>query len=221
MEERDAFFDAISQGDLQGVRDMLEASPALAAERDKGGVSALMTALYHGQMEIVECILAVRDGSLDIFEASALGNVPRLQDILSESPLAAHKTAQDGFSPLQLACFFGHPEAAGVLLEGGADPNVRSQNPMGVCAIHAALGGGRADIGHRLLAKGASPTLPSGEGWTPLHYAAYMGDVDLAQVLLRMGVDPIVRNKEGKTPADLAREKGNQEFLKFLEGETG
>ena len=78
-------------------------------------MSDLLQALYRGEGEQVEKLLAV-DPELDVFEAAALGRAERLRELLDEDPSRANAFGDDGFHPLGLACFFGHPEAARLLL---------------------------------------------------------------------------------------------------------
>ena len=80
----------------------------------------------------------------------------------------ANAFGDDGFHPLGLACFFGHPEAARLLLERGADVNTLSTNEhVQTAAIHAAAAAGgdeatRYELVKLALEHGADPNLPPG-----------------------------------------------------------
>src|ERR687883_459640 len=90
-------------------------------------MSELLEALYRGDRDRVNELLA-EDPELDVFEAAALGRTERLERLLDEDGSRANAFGEDGFHPLGLACFFGHVDAARVLLEHGADVNTLSRN---------------------------------------------------------------------------------------------
>src|SRR5919197_5054273 len=111
-------------------------SPALASAALT--VSELLEALYRGDDERIAGLLADRP-RLDVFEAAALGQTDRLRELLDDEPALANAFGDDGFQPLPLACFFGHVDAARLLLQRGADPNTLSRNEhIRTNALHAA-----------------------------------------------------------------------------------
>ncbi len=99
-------------------------------------MSDVLAAIYRGDSDEAERLAAGRE--LDVFEAAALGRTDRLQELLDDDPTRATAFGDDGFHPLGLACFFGHLEAARLLLERGADVNALSRNEhIQTAAIHA------------------------------------------------------------------------------------
>ena len=101
-------------------------------------MSELLEALYRGDRNRVDEVLA-GDPELDVFEAAALGRSDRLGRLLEQDASRANAFGDDGFHPLGLACFFGHVDAARVLLAHGADANLLSRNEhIQTAAIHAA-----------------------------------------------------------------------------------
>src|SRR5919206_5316111 len=90
-------------------------------------MTELLEALYRGDDERVGELLAANP-QLNVFEAAAFGRTERLEELLVEDPDNANAYGDDGFQPLGLACFFGHVEAARLLLERGADPNSLARN---------------------------------------------------------------------------------------------
>src|SRR5919204_3519932 len=101
-------------------------------------MTELLEALYRGQRDRVNELLAAGP-ALTVHEAAALGKTERLRELLDEDPSRANEYGNDGFHPVGLACFFGHVDAARLLLERGADVNALSRNEqLQTAAIHAA-----------------------------------------------------------------------------------
>ena len=131
-------------------------------------MSELLEALHSGRKEQVDELLA-QDPELDVFEAAALGKPDRLRELLAEDPSCANAYGDDGFQPLTLACFYGHVEAAKVLLDAGADPNTLGRNEhIQTNALHAAVASEnkgpevRYELAELLLERGADPSIPQG-----------------------------------------------------------
>jgi ankyrin repeat protein len=156
-------------------------------------MSELLEALYRGQNERVAELLA-DEPELDVFEAAAVGNVPRLRVLLEEDPSLANSFGEDGFHPLGLACFFAQVDGARLLLEHGADPNMLSRNEqIQTAALHAACAAQGVDEGVRyelvslVLDHGADPNLPQGGGFRPIDAARQNRDTRVEQLLLEHG----------------------------------
>jgi len=155
-------------------------------------LSDLLQALYRGEEEQVEKLLTV-DPELDVFEAAALGRADRLRELLDEDPSRANAFGDDGFHPLGLACFFGHLEAARLLLERGADVNALSTNEhVQTAAIHAAAAAAgdettRYELVKLALEHGADPNLPQGGGFRAIDATRQNGDARVEQLLLEHG----------------------------------
>ena len=101
-------------------------------------MTELLDALYRGDQEQVDALLALNP-ELNVFEAAAFGKTDRLRELLGEDASRANAYGADGFQPLTLACFFGHLDAARVLLDHGAEPNTLGRNEhIQTNALHAA-----------------------------------------------------------------------------------
>jgi ankyrin repeat protein len=208
--------DAIKAGDEGRVRELLAQDQLHARARDENGVTAVLVAQYHGRRDLVEDLAAAAEPDLDIFEAAALGRTARLGELLQDDPDLVNAWSPDGFSPLQLASFFGHPDAAALLLDGGAETDAVAKNPMRVTALHSACAAGDARIARLLLDNGADPNARQEGGFTPIQAAAQNGDEELAQLLLDRGADPGAATDAGKTAADFASESGHEELAARL-----
>jgi uncharacterized protein len=156
-------------------------------------MSELLPALYRGDRNRVTELLAANP-DLDVFEAAAVGQADRLRELLDEDPSRANAFGNDGFHPLGLACFFGHLEAARLLIDRGADVNALSRNEhVQTAAIHAATAAQTTDEATRYelvrlaLEHGADPNLRQGGGFRALDAARQNGDARVEQLLLEHG----------------------------------
>ena len=85
---------------------MVSADPALIDARGRTGESAILTAVYHRQKEIVNLLVA-RGATMTVFEACAAGEVERVERLIASDRSAINGFSADGWTPLHLAAFFG------------------------------------------------------------------------------------------------------------------
>lgn len=158
-------------------------------------MSDLLDALYTGNRDRANELLAA-DPELNVFEAAALGRTDRVRELVEADPSLANAFGDDGFHALGLACFFGHVDAARVLLEHGADPNMLARNEhIQTNALHAAAasnetGSGEAtryELVKLVLEHGADPNLPQPGGFRAIDAARQNGDARVEQLLLEHG----------------------------------
>jgi ankyrin repeat protein len=218
QEALQAVIDAVRAGDSERTRALLSAHPELVTARDATGVSLILLALYNRQAELARTLAGLR--SLDAFEASALGDAARLEELLREDAAAARFFSPDGFTALHLAAFFGHAGTASLLLDAGADPAAVSKNAMQVEPLHAAAARGSIEVAGLLLARGADPNARQQGGWTPLQSRALHADLPFVELLLRHGADPGQRADDGRSALDMARESGGEAVQRALEKAT-
>src|SRR5215471_11275355 len=120
MDAKQQFLDAITKGEIAKVNELLEKEPSLNATTDASGVSAILQATYRGRNDIAD--LLIKSGlSLDIFEASATGQLARVKELVEKNPSLVNEFARDGFYPLGLATFFRHKDVVEYLIAHGAD----------------------------------------------------------------------------------------------------
>lgn len=158
------FFIAVRASDHLQVRRMLDTFPELIDEHERwdeeqarrsrlpavGSFTALHRAVYHGDPELVDLLLA-----------------------RGADPSAATKIGQ---TPLHLAVLVDHPPLVVRLLASGADPN--AQTERGQTPLHWAVIRSRAWHIDQLVAAGAADDVRDAEGRTPRDWAAIRG-IDL------------------------------------------
>ena len=208
-------FEAIQKGESEKVRAAVAADAAVARGRNEQGISPVLFARYCNRQEIVDDLLRLNP-ELDIFEASALNKRNRVAELVSVDPKLAKAFSPDGFTALHLACFFGNPNIAEMLLRYGADPNAKSKNAMSLAPIHSAAASRKQRSVEWLVEYGADVNATQHGGWTALHEAANQGNMELVKYLVEKGADANKKNDKGIAAADIAKEKGHQEILAAL-----
>lgn len=208
-------FDAIKAGQVDDVKRLVREHPELLKARDANGASPVLFAIYNQQPAVADAL--AETAPLDLYEASALGKVGRIQELLRDNPALVSTHAPDGFTPVALAAFFGRAEAAKTLIAAGADVNAAATNAFKVQALHAAVAGRNMEIIRAVLAAGADANAPQQAGFRPIHEAASSGNRELAELLIAHGADPSLVNDAGQSSIDLAREKGHAELAQWLQ----
>lgn len=216
-EREHAFFAAIDGGDLDAVRTIIAAEPALAGARDGTGVSAILHARYRGRAEIADTLLAAAPG-IDIFDASAAGRVAEVARCIDNAPGDVNAFSADGFTALHLAAFFNRPDVATLLIARGAGVDAVARNAMKVRPLHSAATMRAAAVVEALLAHGADPNALQEQGYTVLMSAAASGDAESVKALLAHGADASARGTDGKSALDHARERNRPGVVVLLEG---
>ena len=212
-------FDVVRAGDTVRLKALLAAEPGLVNTRNERGHSPVLIAQYHHKKEAVAVLLAAGP-ELDLFDAASVGDTTRVAALLDRDPSQLNAYSNDGFYPLGLAAFFGHPETVKLLISRGADLTQVARNPMRVQPLNAAVAG-RSMEGVRLLVEAGAPIDPQQqEGWTPLHGAVHQSNVEMTKYLLAHGADPKLQNEKGKNAIGLAADAGNVEILKLLKGQA-
>lgn len=139
------------------------------------------------------------------------------------------------WTALMYASLNGHVECVRLLIENGAEVNVKSrsnwrfvfaghtefaygiQYRSGRTALMNAALRGHADIAQILLAKGADVNAKTSSGWTALMAAAAMGHGDVVRILCEKGADVKTRDKDyGVTALRLATDKGHDNIVEIL-----
>ncbi len=209
-------FDLIEHGQAAELAAQLANHAQLAEAQSPDGISALRTAVYHHQPAIRDLLLPYLP-ELDIFDAAAVGDTDRIEQLLAFDPSLVASYSSDGWTPLHLAAAFADEETVRMLLERGADAHARSHNDLASKPLHACIARFGSDASARdLIEYGANVNATQSGGITPLHLAAAQGKPQMVDLLLQNGASPTARTGDGKLPADLARERGHAQVAERL-----
>jgi uncharacterized protein len=186
---------AARTGSIASVRALLAKGARVnAVERDRQQ-TALMWAVSQRHPEIVKALL---ENGADL---KARTVVRRLTVMLDQGPPGvktarqhAHQIDAGGSTPLLFAAASGSAEAAGALLDHGADVNDSAAD--GNSALVLAAFAGHGAVARLLLERGADANA-SGAGYTALHAAVLRGDTETVQALLAKGANPDARMTKG------------------------
>jgi ankyrin repeat protein len=216
MSDLTSLHNQIKQGDLAGVRASLAGNASLLDATNESGQNAFLLAKYYRQTAVADYLLGLGP-KLDLFSLCAAGRVTEVKREIdrNESLLKTH--SGDGWTPLHLAAFFGHPEVANALLDRGADVNARSTNSMKNTPLHAAAAGGNIELVRLLLVRGADANASQEGGWTALHSAAQSGNREMVELLLAHGAHVNTRAENNQAALDLALTRGHQDIARLLE----
>jgi hypothetical protein len=125
-----------------------------------------------------------------------------------------------GYTPLHNAAANGRIEIAGLLLQNGAEVNVKNNN--GYTPLHWAAEEDNIDVLHLLVENGADLEAQDNDGYRALHYAAWHGNLPFIQELIsRYHVDINARMNNGRTALWWARMSGYTEIITFLQSNGG
>ncbi len=209
------FIDAATQGDVAKVKEMLQTDPSLAEAKDDNGLSVILKATYYGQRDVVAALLA-SGVDLNLFEAAATGQTARVRALIEQDPTLVNSYSPDGFTPLSLSVFFGHPETVDALLAAGAEVNAASRETMKLTPLASAMATAQIQIAKTLIEHGADVNAKAASDLTPLHTAAARGNIEAATLLLDHGADINAETTDGKNPIAYAEERNHSEMVDFL-----
>lgn len=207
---------AATAGDLDTVKQLVAEEAALANAQDEQEIPLVLAAHYNGRRDVV-AYLVDAGAELNVFAAAALGNLELVQQEVSAWDGWIHEYGTDGFTPLQLACYFGHEAVAAWLIAQGADVEAAAKNRMRIRPLHAAAANGNLAILETLLAHGADVNAQQARGFTALHTAADSNNPEMARLLLQHGADRELHSDDGQTPLALAQAKGRDGVAAVLQ----
>jgi len=120
-------------------------------------------------------------------------------------------------TPVSIACFNGHADVVGMLIEVGADIKQASTDD-GTTPLYMACFKGHIDVVRLLIEAGADINQArTDNGTTPLFMTCFKGHIGVVRLLIEAGADiDQARTDNGVTPFILAAHFGHVEVLSML-----
>jgi uncharacterized protein len=225
--------EAARQGNLETVRALLAAKAEPNAHEDKGGQTALMWAVSNRQSAVVAELVQhgadvnahSKTGFTALMFAAQQGDADSARILLSAKANVNEVMPKSGATPLIIASAIGHPDIVELLLDTGADSNVKDAN--GFTSLHHAVRD--SDYGldpaakavsvltvKALLAHGANPNarLQLDKQKVAAEIKAQAGNAGARTKRTAITITEV--ELEGATPVALAAECNNLEAVKAL-----
>jgi ankyrin repeat protein len=144
----------------------------------------------------------------EVLGAVEAGDVARLRALLDEDPSLAAARSDDGVSLLRMARYTMRGELVAAVLAADPELDVHDAAAIGETGRLRALAEDDPQLVHAL----------AGDGFAPLHLAAFFGRAEAVRTLLEHGADPNVRaaNPMRVTPLHSAAAEGDRESVALL-----
>ncbi|GFT43189.1 kinase D-interacting substrate of 220 kDa [Nephila pilipes] len=203
----------ISEGDVTTLRSCLLNKLCSANESDENGQTLLMVAAQHGQVAVVNELLAqgADVNAEDVDNWSALTNAAKcgfkevVTKFIDHGADIEHRDMGQ-WTPLMWASYKGHYYVVKILLEHAAMVNVVDKNHC--TPLIWAAGRGFLEIVEALLERGAKVYSSDKYGTTPLVWACRKGYTEIVHLLLDAGANVDTAGMFSWTPL-LVATKGN------------
>ena len=134
--------------------------------------------------------------NISIVDAAMRGNIEAVKQHIAAGTDVNTKEV-DGFTPLYFAAQNGQKEITELLIEKGADVNVKNYNKGGVTPLRGAVANSHMEIAELLIAKGANVNAKEDQGLTLLFFS---GTKEIAELLIAKGLDVNAKADDGGTP---------------------
>jgi ankyrin repeat protein len=228
----DPIHDAARKGDAKKVQALLQVDPKLVNEKDSLGDTPLHVAALHGQIEVVQALIAAgADVNAknnyapftpgDLWPYLSPSNHPDPVALLSVHAIDQRDT-QNGYTPLDLATFSArYKPVVELLVTKGA--NVNAQASSGASPLFWAVMRDQKDEVKFLIEHGANVNAADAYGDTILDIVLHLQYTSMIQMLLDKDVDVNALDQSQHRPltyalqmddhrwADLLRKKGAHE----------
>jgi cytohesin len=149
-----------------------------------------------------------------LVNAAIRGDMALLRSLLQQ-PMTGINT-KDGIGETALFAAVCHDqlEAATLLLESNADPNINCSNSW--TALHAVARSGNRALATLLLSWNADTAVVDTTGWSPLHVSSLYGTNAIAEILLDANANPNARANDDRTALHTAVDYGHRDVIQTL-----
>jgi len=151
--------------------------------------------------------------------AAMFGRLTFIQKCLKLFPRSVNTVDKTNATPIMSAALYNQYKALELLLDNGANPNIKEHNKFRN-VLHVALTGDNEgcynEIAKLILSRGCDVNAQDASGFTALHMAVNMGDESLCSLFLNYGADPKVTTNHGANAISLATKLKRVDLARFL-----
>jgi len=148
------------------------------------------------------------DKTPDMIAAVRAKDIRAVTRLIAEDPALASARSETGESAVLVAIYGASSAIADLLIQSGANLD----------ACTAAAAGNVEALERRIAQDPKAVGAFAGDGWTPLHLAAFFGHTRAVRLLLDRGADPhaVSRNPTANTPLHAAAVRGHRDVVAAL-----
>lgn len=211
-------FDAIRNGDIAKVKELVEKDPQLLNARNTRQSTPLHVAVDVNNEEIV-CYLIDRGADINAINASSWTPLYYAKK-LEMAKLLVEKGAEinsvgSPFTPLSISVFQKRKEVAEYLVEKGAElPEIGTE--LSLIMLRESLKSGGSILLDKYVSQGFDPLYENELKNNLLHFAAERGSVELIERLIHLKIPITESDIFGYTPLHVAALNGNTPIVKFF-----
>lgn len=215
---------ACQEGHASMVDVLVKAGASLSAQASRG--TALHYAAFAESRGVVQTLLnnganvsAQGPGGLTALHIAVIdGNEDMVELLLKAGANVNAKAHNGGASALHIAVSLDptNIEILRLLLDQGADVDIRGDKPQGETPLHIAAQHGKLAAAAFLVTRGAEIKATYADGETALHRAAGSGEAEMVQWLLEHGAEIEARRNDGDTAISLAAIYGHRRVVEVL-----
>jgi ankyrin repeat protein len=147
-------------------------------------------------------------------ECAKNGDIEAAKMFLAEG-ININACNEKGQSALMNASLWGQAEMVALLLENGADVNLKSTDTLNT-ALTEAVSAQHPNIIRLLTQNGADLNAGDALNRTPLHTASMWDAAEVARVLIELGAKTDARDMMDNTPMMVAEQNGSTKVLELL-----
>lgn len=177
----------------------------------------IMNKMYESNAPIDEILFSKnKDGQTCFHVASEKGYFNIIEYLLKEKKLNQFLEQMDNNSntSLHLATLNGHSSIVSLLLDHGADANVRNED--NTTALDLSCRKGFFEISKNLITTSNLTSQDQTNDDFPLHVACYEGAHEVVKLLLLKGAKINQLNRENENCLDIAIKRGHREVIRVL-----
>lgn len=219
----------------------LDAGVPVDSRESNGGYTPLMIAVQNGKnLAAVKALIAAGadvnargfasgDEQTPLMILARYGDFWDMAETLINAGADVNATDSKGQSALLFAVERNAKMVVRLLLEKGADPNVRAHPQphipagyLGATVLKLAAEKRDTYVARLLLEAGAVVNSIEAYNFTPLHQAVFNNNLAMVRLLLEHGADPnAIEEESGRTPLDYAKDTAIRSVLEGAAGSAG